>query len=192
MGEVFTQLLRPAGMAAARAALVDNYEWFTHASRMDAFERIKEEGLQPRNPGCPTPTEVGQILGSGSDNILCLQPYPKKGILNLARDAPLFKMAVSRDFLPRRIGVDWSFGPWRETLCNIRSAHPDWPIERVLLEHVRRYEFLASYDEIPASALRVCPNSAPDSSPCDWPEMMHTRRETAHQLLPDVLGNIQV
>jgi hypothetical protein len=132
MGALFEQLLLPAGMAVVRAGLVDNYAWFTHASQMDDFEKIKIEGLRPQKP-CTPPDEVARIVGPGSENIVCLQPHPKKQTLHLAKDASMFRMATPRDLLPQRIGVDWSFGDWREALCNMRKAHPDWPIERLFL-----------------------------------------------------------
>jgi len=192
MGEVFSELLSPDGMTLVRAALVDNYEWFTHAARTRDFKDIQKGSLRPRIPGCAVPSELTRVIGASSENILCLQPYPKLRPMHLGKLEPMFKMAISRDLLPERNGVDWSFGGYLQDLCARRRAHPDWPPERVFLEHVRCNESLVSYDEIPASALRVCPMSAPNSPPSDWPELMRTKREDIHELYPDALGNVRV
>lgn len=178
-------------MADVRYALVGRYGWFTHASRLRSFEQIQATGLQPRNPG-GFDNEVIELLGAGSANIVCLQPYPKERVLHLATNEQAFKMAVSRDDLPRGIGVDWSFGGWRQALCTKLREHPEWSIEQVFLAQVRCHESFVCYDEIPASALRVCPKHASDKPPHTWPRLLDATREDLHVLHPDVGGNVQV
>jgi len=50
MGEVFSELLSPDGMTLVRAALVDNYEWFTHAARTRDFKDIQKRKFAAPHP----------------------------------------------------------------------------------------------------------------------------------------------
>jgi hypothetical protein len=98
------ELLTPEGMADGHAAVVAAYEWFTHASEVRHFERIKANGLQLAWPdGAFDVAEIIEAYGRAGQNIICVSIYPKPSILLLNKGgASLFKMALHRDALPPR------------------------------------------------------------------------------------------
>ena len=107
-------LLSPAGMAAGRAAVIDVFEWFTHASTIDRFEAIQTQGIVRGWPGgAEGRDEIVATLGQEGLSIVCLSPYPKTIPLFLNKGgASLFKMALNRDTIPARVGID--FYLWRD------------------------------------------------------------------------------
>jgi hypothetical protein len=162
MDELVLVLLSPRGMATAHRVLTQNYAWFTHASHVRNFDLIREKGLLPANPGAEPPVEVIQSIASGG-HIICLQVVPKLNYLPVP--GPAFKLALPREVLPTRIGVDWSFGDWRQYLHTIQKNHME--LDRIVLEHVRTLESFVSYNQIPAHALRLCPRRDPNLPPHD-------------------------
>jgi len=89
-------------------------------------------------------------------------------------------LALHRTALPERVGIDWSFGDWREYLGRIRQQNRELEEGRVFVELVRLLDTFASYDGIAAKALRVCPTGAPSSAPQNWPTLIDTDLARAH------------
>src|SRR5690348_3570859 len=88
-------------LAAVRAALIERYEWFTHGTHVDRFDNIKERGILLSDP------RTREQTNRSPRHVVCLQPFPKRRFLPLP--GPAFKLALHRDALPARIGVDLSF-----------------------------------------------------------------------------------
>ncbi len=158
-------------MAAARTAVSETYAWFTHGSAVANFEKIKEHGLRLSNPymrGQLTEL-VEDPAQQPSGSVICLQPFPKTRPLPVP--GPACKLALNRDALPERIGIDYSFGGALDLLQKLHRQHPDWPVDRIFMEVVKCHEALVSYDPIPAGALRVCPAANPNLPPQEWPAL---------------------
>ena len=124
-------LLNRQGFAHVRRALTGSYAWFLHASHVDNFDLIREHGLLPRNPGMRAPPEVQHAVGQEGSEIVCLRSIPTPNAMPVR--GPAFMLALHRIALPERVGIDWSFGGWREHLRDIREGHTDWANRPIIL-----------------------------------------------------------
>lgn len=185
------ELLSSEGMAGGHAAVIATYGWFTHASTVDRFEAIKAEGLVPNDPG-GAEEEVAHVLGDAGRNIVCLSVFPKDSLLHLNRGAPLFKVALHKDALPGRIGIDSTFGGTYAAASRIKQQNPAMTQADVILAMVKNRGVVVSYDPIPAEALRVCPEAARDAPPWDWPMLAATNFTEVAIFEPDLSGNVVI
>src|SRR6516164_1859387 len=110
MGRIVRELLTPAGMAAARAALIEDFSWFTHGSALANFDGIRTHGLRLSNPFTRDQLTVvgGDPRQQPAASVICLQPFPKARFLPVP--GPACKLALNWHALPERIGIDYSFG----------------------------------------------------------------------------------
>jgi hypothetical protein len=176
MSAVNEELLSPAGMAAAHAALTARYPWFLHIKPVRKFDSIKKEGLRPRSQGCPTTPSVAAAIGnvvSNVDDMIFLRPIgsddstPRRG-------EKLFAMAIPHDALPTIITIDWTFGgPWG-LACIIKKDTPTLTNEETFCEVVRRRGSVAIYEAISADLLRVHTAGQPADDPSTWPRLVDT------------------
>lgn len=185
-------LLSPAGMAAGRAAVIDTFEWFTHASPIDHFEAIQSQGLVRAWPGSTEGREeILATLGEEGLSIVCLSPYPKSIPLFLNKGgASLFKMALNRGAIPARVGIDCTFGGTYSHAANMKATNAQMSDADVFLAMVRDREVIVTFDPIPSNVLRVCPNVAPDLPPARWPMLVDVSREDVAIFPPDSIGNV--
>jgi hypothetical protein len=186
MDPFIAALVSHEGFAAARQALMASFDWFLHASHIRNFAAIRGHGLLPREPGMRAPPEVVQALGRPGNEIVCLRPVPTSGVMPVG--GPAFILALHQEALPARVGIDWSFGDWREYTQRIRRQHVDWQGGDVLVELVRLLDTFASYDRISVDALRICPVNAPFSPPENWPALNETDFADAHAVNADLDG----
>jgi hypothetical protein len=186
MTDFLRSMLAPEGMAAGRAAVVGAFEWFTHVGLLSEFDSYKGTGLETRYPG-GVETLFAELYGY---DILCLSIFPKPTPLAIAKGVSMFKMAVHRDDLPRRVGIDCSFGSTYRCAQQLHEADPNKPAADIFLAMVRNREVVISPDGIPATALRVCPKAAPDAPPSEWPMLLSTDISDVSMLEPDLGGNV--
>jgi hypothetical protein len=171
MADINDELLTPTGMASARAALVGAYRWYLHQSASKNFCSIRATGLEPRRDAAPPETVINR-LGSGAGAILCFHPIGSQCAPVGTPTPPLIRLAVDREHLPRRIGLDWSFScyPWKLAIL-LRQESPSREIKDIFLEAVHRSGSVLSYDRIPVSHLRICCKSDSNASLCKWPQL---------------------
>ncbi len=176
MSTVDEELLTPAGMASAHAALTARYPWFLHIKPVRKFDSIKKEGLRPRSQGCPTNPSVAAAIGnavSNVDEMIFLRPVatfdstPRRG-------ERLFAMAIPRDALPRTITIDWTFGGTWGLACIIKRDTPALTNEEIFCEVVRRRGSVAIYETISADLLRIHTAGQPAEDPSIWPRLVDT------------------
>jgi hypothetical protein len=179
-------LLTPDGMDEGRAAVVGRHEWFTHAGLLRDFDLFKAGGLQLRNPQGVDPL-FAQLC---RPEIVCLSIFPKRNSIVLNKGGPMFKMAVHRDDLPDRIGIDCSFGATYAQAQMLHEQNTTRPRGEIFLEMVWNREVIISLDPISPGMLRVCPKGAPDSAPSEWPMLAATEAPDVAVFLPDIMGNV--
>jgi hypothetical protein len=188
---IHERLLSQDGMHAGRAAVVEKYEWFVHATPLRNFPSIKAAGLDPRQPEVSHPiAEVLAARGENGRRIVCLSPYPRRNSLLLNKGEGLFKVAVHRENLPLAVGVDWSLGETAQLTSNLAEGNDN--LGRIFLAVVENREVILSYEPIPASALRVCPKRNPTLPPVEWPVLLGTELEDVAEFTPDIAGNVAV
>jgi hypothetical protein len=171
--------LTPAGMTAARAALIERYAWFLHASDADRFGDIKKEGLKPHNPGCAPHQLAVNHLGDTAREILCLRPLttfdttPNRGNSRIV-------FAVGGDSLPHVISLDWSYaGAWNLPAI-IKKEEPHLTDEQVFCESIRRWGSVASYAGINPHSLRVRCKGMSEDDPASWPLLPSVQSKDLH------------
>jgi hypothetical protein len=104
----------------------------------------------------------------------------------------MFKMAIHRDALPKRIGLDCTFGGTFECAAAMRARNPNLSRGQVFLAMVTNREVVISYDAIPAADLRVCTEALRDNSPSDWPPLLGADLKNVEIFKPDLVGNVQL
>lgn len=186
MTDFLRSLLTSEGMAEGRAAVAGRYEWFTHAGLLHDFDSFRAGGLQLRNPGGVEPL-FAQLYGG---EILCLSIFPKRIFIALNKGGPMFKMAVHRDDLPDRIGIDCSFGSTYSHAQMLHEQNTNSQRGEIFLEVVRNREVIISLDAIPPGVLRVCSKAAPDAPPSEWPMLTATDVHDVAAFAPDIVGNV--
>jgi hypothetical protein len=193
MDSFFARLVTPEGYVVARAALVDQYDWFTHASKKSHIHDIIANGLCPQ-PQIPPGWILPRIIGS---KITCLSPHPKQRALSLSTGEEAFILAVAADHLPSAIGIDWSFGGW-DAYCANYDHIPNAEIGQSFLKIVKQMESVIAYEPISPSLLRVFPKVTIDlvhrklPDPSEWTSLLSTPLDRVHMLQPDYVGNVQV
>lgn len=166
--ELLKFYLTPEGMATARAALVARFPWFLHVSEKRHLGSIRSRGLEPRNPGCPAPNEVGQ------NTIVCFRPMgtfnttPNRGELR-------FLVAVTGNDLTPTIGLDWSYGGCWNLADLLHAQDPNRPPENIFCEVVRRFGSVVTYEQLSPSTLRVWTKGTNCNNPETWPLLSETR-----------------
>jgi hypothetical protein len=190
--KIHERLLSPEGMLVGRAAVVERYEWFIHATPLCKFPSIQATGLEPRQPEASHP--IAEVLAAreNGQKIVCLSPHPRRHplLLNKGEGVRLFKVAVHRDDLPASVGVDWSFGGTTELAADLAEGNDK--LAEIFLRVIEDREVILSYEPIPASALRVFPKANPALPPSEWPMLMDTELADVAELKPDLVGNVAV
>jgi hypothetical protein len=176
MSTIDDELLTPAGMAAAHAALTERYLWLLHIKPARKFNSIKNEGLRPRSQGCSTNPCVARAIGDivpNVDEMIFLRPVgtwdstPRRG-------EKLFTMAIARDALPRTITIDWTYdGTWGLASI-IKGDAPTLTNGEIFCQVVGRRGSVAIYEPISADVLRVHTTGQPAENPSTWPRLVDT------------------
>lgn len=194
MANVHLDLLAPAGMAEARTAAISAFYWFTHATTTEQFASIQKDGLNPTwTKSSTAPAEVIDTIGGDGKKIICLSTYPKPTPLMLNKGGKaVFKLALPADKLPVRVGIDWSFGgTWQLTIDNHSSINGAC-LGQVFLSVLRNLEVVVSYDNIPATDLKVCTVAVHDKPPADWLDLVGIDFKDVAIFKPDNLGYISL
>jgi len=194
MNEFLRYLLTAEGMADGWAAVVEQWEWFTHGAPQSAFSHIKEKGIEPRWPDGSF--DIEELIGArGRDGqaIVCLTPIPKTRSVSICKNEDVFVMAIHRDDLPREIGIDCTFGGTYEQAAQWRAERPNATAAEIFRESVRDREVVVSFVTIRPEIIRVCPKAAPGALFADWPII--TSIELADASLfgpPDLMGCVRI
>jgi hypothetical protein len=178
-------------MSSAHSAITGQYEWFIHGARRSSLQGIFQEGLRPHAKEPSTDMSLQDMSAVISRQIICFSPYPRKAPLFINMDEEALILAVARQSLPTKIGVDWSHGGCG-TYCSTHDTVCDTELGEAFVDIVKRMESLVCYEKILSSALRVCSKGNPDAPPSAWPEFLSTPLEEVHFLQPDFYGNVRL
>ena len=159
--------------------MIDVFEWFTHASTIDRFEAIQTQGIVRGWPGgAEGRDEIVATLGQEGLSIVCLSPYPKTIPLFLNKGgASLFKMALNRDTIPARVGIDLTFGGTYSRAANMKATNAQMSDAVCTPRHGPRSGSYSDIRSHPPHVLRVCSKAAPDVPPAKWPMLVDVGRD---------------
>lgn len=135
------------------------------------------------------PYRICLLLSAG--RLFVLARTREKAPLFITMDEEALILAVARQSLPTKIGVDWSHGGCG-TYCSMHDTVCDTELGEAFVDIVKRMESLVCYEKILSSALRVCSKGNPGAPPSAWPEFLSTPLEEVHFLQPDFYGNVRL
>jgi hypothetical protein len=78
-------------------------------------------------------------------------------------------LAIFRDDLPRRIGLDFSQMGAYGLADVLRKERPDRPAVEIFVEVARRQGSIIGFDPVPPSTLRAFVGGCPPHNPVAWP-----------------------
>lgn len=168
-------------MTAMRMALGHRFFWFTHLTQIENAQSIRTGGLIPKSHA-GLPREVLAILGSDAANIICLNPLGSEAVGPPVQTGKRICLAICRNALPKRIGLDWSYGSM------VNRAHGYWQaqpaqsksVAQAFVDVVASWGSVVSYDLIPPEALRVLTKDTPPNDINRWPFLISTKDEQLH------------
>ena len=133
------------------------------------------------------------MLGEAGRNIICLSIFPKNNALLLNKGgSSLFKLALHREALPPRIGLDCTFGGTYDCSLAMLAKDPDASLGKIFLAMVKDREVVISFDAIGPNVLRVCPKAEPNAPHEKWPRQIDTNLNDVAIFNPDLIGNVQL
>lgn len=169
LSEVHRDLLTDQGMARAREVVCRNHQWFVHASPIRCFERIRKNGLQPRNPFLDG--DDGSDLTHATARVVCLTPIPSGMDTRPKRGEAQFVVAVQNVNLPANVGVDRSYTGFAELIDILKNERPDRDNADIFAEVVYRRGCIISFDAVPPENLRLWDGKSPIDVPAGWPQL---------------------
>jgi hypothetical protein len=150
-----------------RTTIIDHYLWLTHEARFSCLAEIRQDGIQPRNPGYAVPTLVMETVGP-VEGIVCLNPVGSRSAKSTS-SGHIFRLAIRSSDLPARISLDWSY-PESWDLRNITERQiAEMGKDGSVLYVIDDTGSVGSYDPISSSVLRVCPRGKHGQFPSTWP-----------------------
>jgi hypothetical protein len=174
--DINAELLTAAGFAAARAALIAQYDWLVHQSSCSKFESIRATGLERHRDKAP-PELVVEMLGDKAANVVFLHPLGADLRPDGTGERPFFHLAVHAADMPMRPGLDWSFSCYPWSLAGmLKRERPERENADIFVQCVRRSGSVLFYDPIPVWVLRGCPKSDPNSPTSKWPKLVDMTR----------------
>lgn len=173
MGHFHDDILAPGERTSIHAALVRRYCWFEHVGRIDRYRSYQSSGLELRDPYQPDRAAAAEPPGDPSRLVVCLRPIDSTNSTP-TRGERQFRMAISSDDLPMKIGMDQSHGPAVGMAAELRRTHPGWSNSAVFVEVAHRLGSFASCDPIAPSVIRVWTRDSSQYNPETWPLLVDT------------------
>jgi hypothetical protein len=166
-------------MPCVRAALFNRFRWFIHTTSEKNIASIRKTGLEVRKDARPPAEVVNHFHGKNVGPILCLHPLgamrcpagaaADQVLLIGADEPPCVTFAIDREFLPRLVGLDWSY-EWPR-VQNWLNNHPQAGVEEAVLHIATEYGSVASYEDIAPDKLRVFSPDQPPANPFNWSKL---------------------
>lgn len=166
-----TILAHPVEM---RRALGLRYRWFCHVTPLKNVTAIRRRGLEPRSDSAP-PDIVRRYMGPNAANIICLCPLGADDVGPPVQDGTRVCLAIERDALPMRLGLDWSFGGTLQRAEDVARDNAGMSPVDVFLAVVHSRGSLVAYDPIPENAIRAFVRGSQPHHILTWPALVAVR-----------------
>jgi hypothetical protein len=162
-------------MNGMRDALGMAYKWFIHVTPLDRVQSICQRGLLP-HADAATNDFVRRHIG-GCGEIVCFHPLGALMVPGGTAASPLVTLAIVRDDLPLRIGVDFSQMGAYGLAEELRKDRSERSAAEIFVEVARRLGSIISFDAVRPSALRAFVGGCPPHNPLTWPLLVNVRDE---------------
>jgi hypothetical protein len=157
-----------ADMLGMRRALGLRFRWYYHVSPIGNADSIRQNGLVA-NVDKEAPSEVKKHLGNTCSKIICLNPLGSDVVPPAVQQRPYLCVAICREALPLRVGLDWSYDGAFGIAEGMRLREPGRNAGDIFAESAQRWGSVVSYDPITAAALRACTKGCLPHDPKHWP-----------------------
>lgn len=155
-------------MPAMRMALGHQFQWYYHVTPLKNIASIRTEGLLPKRDKA-APDLVAKYVGETASDIICLNPLGADVVPQPVQGGLFACLAICREALPHRIGLDWSYDGGFEIAEVLKAENPARLASGIFVESIKRWGSVIAYDPIPAASLRAyCRNCMPHD-PARWP-----------------------
>lgn len=157
-------------MADMRMAVGMRYKWYVHLAKAARISNIVADGLQPlKDTGAPD--IVKQYLGEDGANRICFNPLGTLLVPGPVEPGPYYLLALEREHLPRRIGLDWSYGGSYSSAGVYEKDFRGMSPEDIFLKSVHEYGCIISYDPVPPAHIRAFAVGSRAHNPLTWPPL---------------------
>jgi hypothetical protein len=138
-----------------RQALLDRHKWVFHETSYERMWKIKITQLQVSDPGMVDTdmlSLIDQTLGRDARCVVFLKPTgsPVTG----SSPGDQVRLAICRDDVPNRVGVDWSS---LATFLEVKRIPDSMQTKDAFVKVVEKAGSFLSYDPVASSLLRICP-----------------------------------
>ena len=149
-------------------ALGLHFKWYYHVTPVKNIPSIRESGLLPK-ADMVAPEVVVKYLGRTASEIICLNPLGADSTPPAVQEGPFACLAICREALPLRIGLDWSHGGGFGIAEVLRAEQPTRPANSIFVESAKRWGSIVGYDPIPAASLKVYARGCMPHNSAQWP-----------------------
>jgi hypothetical protein len=165
-GSIHDEML--SDMPAMRMALGRHFKWYYHITPLTNVPSIRAQGLLPR-PDKAASEVVVKYIGPSASKIICLNPLGANVVPPTVQQGPFVCLAICRESLPRRVGLDWSYDGGFGIAEVLRAEDGGRSAACIFVESAKRWGSILSYDAIPKEALRVYVHGCMPHDPKLWP-----------------------
>ena len=155
-------------MPAMRLTLGRHFKWYYHVTPIKNIASIRMQGLQPK-PDMAAPEVVVKYAGQKASEIICLNPLGADAVPPPVQEGPFACLAICREALPFRIGLDWSHAGGFGIAEVLRTENSARPANSIFVEAAKRWGSIIAYDPIPATSLRAYRRGRMPHDPARWP-----------------------
>jgi len=157
-------------MPAMRMALGGHFKWYYHVTPLRNVQSIRAQGLLPRPDKAPSEVVV-KYVGRSASEIICLNPLGADVVPPTVQQGPFVCLAICRESLPRRIGLEWSYDGGFGIAEVLRAEDAARSAASIFVESAKRWVSILSYDAIPKEALHVYGRGCMPHDPKRWPKL---------------------
>lgn len=162
-----------ADMPSMRQALGQRFYWFCHVTLLDSVGSIRKTGLVPK----ADKDVVRHYIGGTASERICLSPFGAKSVGPPVQEGTKVCLAIAREALPARLGLDWSFDGGLGIASVLRSENPARDAASIFVESVDRWGSIVVYDPIPSEAIKAFAKGCAPHNLSRWPLLGDTTDE---------------
>ncbi len=175
-GDIHEEIL--ADMPSMWQALGQRFYWFCHVTLLDSVGSIRKTGLVPKADKDSTPPHVvRQYIGKTASERICLSPFGAKSVGPPVQEGTKVCLAIAREALPARLGLDWSFDGGLGIASVLRHEAPARDATSIFVEAADRWGSIVVYDPIPKEAIKAFAKGCAPHDLSRWPLLVDTMDE---------------
>jgi hypothetical protein len=174
MSNIHDEIL--SNMSIIRQAIAFRYKWYYHVTPSKNAENIRNKGLLTNRDKTP-PTIIVDYIKPMAHEVICLSPLGADIVPPPVQGGPFICLAISTEYLPRTLTLDWSFSGAFELAEVLRHDAPERSAIDIFLECAKRRGAIMVYEQIPRTALHAFCKLCTPHDPKNWPLLVDCANE---------------